>query len=91
MTVTVSRIPTASMVYAIHTDHNGKHILYKVMTKVIEGITDAQKELRVDSALSVELDPAVPGHVVRATVLEGSHERAAKSANRRELAARAHR
>lgn len=87
-TVTVSRIATANLVYAIRQPEKGKAVLYKVMANVIDGLRDGIDQLRVDTVLQVEVDPNVPGHVVRARVIGASHESPIKSATRKELAAR---
>lgn len=90
-TVTVSRIATANLVYAIRQPAKGKPVLYKVLTKVIDRFPDGIDQLRVDMMLKVTVDPKVPGHVVSARVIGASHESPIKSATRKELAARAQR
>ena len=66
-------------------------MLYKVMTKVIDGLPDGIDQLLVDMMLKVTVDPKVPGNVVSARVNGSWHQSPIMSATRKELAACAQR
>ncbi len=64
--VTISRIPTSDMVYAMRQKSDGTSELFVVMTDVIEGLAEFASRLRVNAILTVEVDSSDPEVVVRA-------------------------
>jgi hypothetical protein len=89
--VTVSRLATEDMVYAIRNPEGGKPVLYKIMIAVIEDADAAVKQLRVGSELCVEVAPDNPGHVVRAQLVTATHKRPVRDAVRKVFAGRGQR
>lgn len=86
-TVTVSRVPTSEMVYAIRTTDNQPPQLYVVMADVIEGYDESARVLKPGTELLVTVDAMEPSIVVRAKIFRLGSARAVSIKPERPLAA----